>query len=385
MNTNISAILTQIAENEPKIYHAGYLKGKSEGGGGDTEAAYEQGVADGKAYAEAVTMSMIDRSITEIDIPVGVTTIGSYCFSYCGKLKKITIPEGVKSIGANAMNGTALTELTLPMSCENVGTYSIYNCVNLKSITFGNIKTISSNALGANTRCTLYDFTRCEAVPTLNNTNAFNSINANAKILVPASLYDEWIAATNWSNFADYIEADSSLPDVDVPDVDIPSVSEGLEIDGTVVVGRGSCTDSVIVIPDGVTEIGEGAFVNDQVIDTLVLPKSSTWIISGSLDGSSLRRIENYYMGSSFALYGLSLDYISFIDSSGINGLELSGIQGSPVYDFSKCTVIVPINGDVESISKGENTQIIVPESLLGAWKTDTNWAYFADYIVAAE
>jgi hypothetical protein len=32
MNTNLSAILTQIAENEPKIYYAGYLKGKSEGG-----------------------------------------------------------------------------------------------------------------------------------------------------------------------------------------------------------------------------------------------------------------------------------------------------------------------------------------------------------------
>ena len=344
-----------------EVYDAGYEKGKAEGGGGGSD--------------DGVLASLIERSITEFDVPVGVKTIGSYCFSYCGKLKKITIPEGVKSIGANALNGTALTELTLPMSCESVGTYAIYNCASLKSIVFGNVKTISSNALGANTRCTLYDFTRCETVPTLNNTNAFNSINANAKILVPASLYDEWIEATNWSAYADHIEA-------------YYIVSEGLEINGAAVVGRGSCTDSVIVIPDGITQIGEGAFVNDQGIDTLVLPKGGASIIYGSLDGSSLKKIVNCN-GSvdSFALYGLSIERISFVDSQwGFAALGFSGIQGSPIYDFSKCTSVMYLDAyDLEFVSVGENTKFIVPASLYDDWVSDTNWAYFADYIVAAE
>lgn len=43
---SIADKLTQIAENEQRVYNAGYEKGKSEGG--DTTAAYEQGVADGK-------------------------------------------------------------------------------------------------------------------------------------------------------------------------------------------------------------------------------------------------------------------------------------------------------------------------------------------------
>jgi hypothetical protein len=37
------------------------------------------------------------------------------------------------------------------------------------------------------------------------NTNAFNGINAIAKIIVPDALYDEWIAATNWAGYQSYI------------------------------------------------------------------------------------------------------------------------------------------------------------------------------------
>lgn len=41
--------LAVVAENEQKVFAAGYAKGKAEGGGGgDTDVAYQQGVADGK-------------------------------------------------------------------------------------------------------------------------------------------------------------------------------------------------------------------------------------------------------------------------------------------------------------------------------------------------
>jgi hypothetical protein len=39
----------------------------------------------------------------------------------------------------------------------------------------------------------------------LADTSSFNRINKLAKIIVPDNLYDEWIASTNWSLFADYI------------------------------------------------------------------------------------------------------------------------------------------------------------------------------------
>ena len=51
-----------------------------------------------------------------------------------------------------------------------------------------------------------YDFTACVEVPSLDS-DAFYNINPNCKIKVPASLYNDWISATNWSLLADQIES----------------------------------------------------------------------------------------------------------------------------------------------------------------------------------
>jgi hypothetical protein len=45
----------------------------------------------------------------------------------------------------------------------------------------------------------------------LSNSNAFNSIASDCKIVVPDALYDEWKAATNWSTYASYIVKSSEF------------------------------------------------------------------------------------------------------------------------------------------------------------------------------
>ena len=50
-----------------------------------------------------------------------------------------------------------------------------------------------------------YDFSNHTVVPTLSNTNAFINIPSDCKIIVPDNLYDEWIAATNWSTYSSKI------------------------------------------------------------------------------------------------------------------------------------------------------------------------------------
>jgi hypothetical protein len=52
-----------------------------------------------------------------------------------------------------------------------------------------------------------YDFTSHTVVPTLASTGAFQNIPSDCEIRVPAALYDEWIAATNWSTYASKIVA----------------------------------------------------------------------------------------------------------------------------------------------------------------------------------
>lgn len=58
------------------------------------------------------------------------------------------------------------------------------------------------------TGCTsleLVDMTGSTAVPILVDVNNFDSTNDTYKIVVPDSLYDTWIAATNWASIASHI------------------------------------------------------------------------------------------------------------------------------------------------------------------------------------
>ena len=51
----------------------------------------------------------------------------------------------------------------------------------------------------------LVDMTGSTGVPQLSNVNNFSDTNDTYKIVVPDSLYDEWIAATNWASIATHI------------------------------------------------------------------------------------------------------------------------------------------------------------------------------------
>ena len=42
------------------------------------------------------------------------------------------------------------------------------------------------------------------AIPTL-GTNSFSSTASDFKIIVPDDLYEDWISATNWANYASKI------------------------------------------------------------------------------------------------------------------------------------------------------------------------------------
>lgn len=61
-------------------------------------------------------------------------------------------------------------------------------------------------------------------------------------------------------------------------------ISQGLEIENGVLVGRGSCTDKYIVVPQGVSAIGEGALSHEKDILGVLLPESVTEIRDGAFE-----------------------------------------------------------------------------------------------------
>ena len=148
------------------------------------------------------------RSIEEIEIPEGCTTIGGSVFAGCTKLATVKLPESITAIGSTTFNGTVITSFVYPDNVDRIDDRVFINCFKLESVTAPSACLhVEEFAFSGCTKCATYDFTKCKAVPQLYNVNAFEKINANAKILVPADLYDEWVAATNWSAYADYIEA----------------------------------------------------------------------------------------------------------------------------------------------------------------------------------
>ena len=103
----------------------------------------------------------------------------------CDSLKFAILEEGITYIGEDTFRGCAnLTSISIPSTLTEIQQGAFYNCHSMME----------------------YDFTACTQVPTL-DTDAFYNINPNCKIKVPASLYNDWIAETNWSLLADQIEA----------------------------------------------------------------------------------------------------------------------------------------------------------------------------------
>ena len=75
-------------------------------------------------------------SLTAINIPEGVTSIGDGAFYGCSSLTTINIPEGVTSIGSGAFaNCSSLTTITIPENVTSIGNEAFSWCESLTTIT----------------------------------------------------------------------------------------------------------------------------------------------------------------------------------------------------------------------------------------------------------
>lgn len=340
------------------------------------------GFLNGAKYGEdtMILVQMIEGTLAEIVVPAGTKKIGGYAFDNIPSLKKITIPEGVEQIRAQALSWTGIAELELPLSCHTIDSMALQGIWSCKTMRMGNVTSIGEKAFVQCNALVELDFTKCDSVPALASTNALDnySLKNNPKILVPAELYGEWIAATNWAEYADYIVPVGQAPVIETPDY----VSEGLLIENGVLKGRGACTDSVIVVPEEVSEIEMYAFNDDVILDTLILPDREVGVnISAySVYNTPLRVVKNYYSAGSLTFR--DLEYVSFLPNvNSIDGSVFLGEAGT-VYDFSRHSS-VPLLYNTDQFSVNEGARIYVPLTLYKEWKNDTNWACYADYIVA--
>ncbi len=99
--------------------------------------------------------------INSLIIPGSIKEIGGYAFSFCAKLTKVLIQEGVHTIGEAAFGANStLKEIHIPQSVTSIERYAIQNCYELPSVTipdkvacisywtFGGCKNLKSIVIG---------------------------------------------------------------------------------------------------------------------------------------------------------------------------------------------------------------------------------------------
>ena len=170
-------------------------------------------------------------SLTTISFP-NCTSIGNYAFSSCSALTTASFPN-CTYIGASAFqNCSALTTVSFP-SCTSIGGYTFRNCTSLTTVSFPSCTSIGSYAFYNCTSLTIASFPKCTYISGYAFYSCFNLISLNltsvsvvtslpyssafsstpiagysasagqyGSIYVPASLYDAFISATNWTYFS---------------------------------------------------------------------------------------------------------------------------------------------------------------------------------------
>ena len=143
-------------------------------------------------------------ALKSVSLAPTISTLGNYCFDSCSALSRLNIPNKVTSIATYVARYTrALIRLSLSPNIADIGTYSFSQCYSLTKFKApANLTSIKANAFNGCYCIMEYDFTECTVVPTLAATSAFTNTHSSSKFLVPASLVDEWKAATYWSTYA---------------------------------------------------------------------------------------------------------------------------------------------------------------------------------------
>ena len=98
--------------------------------GGRDSVIVAEGIVDIQRYAFAYC------NLRYVELPNSLTTIGHYAFAYCNALEGIVVPDGVRSIKANAFRESVnLRSVAMGCGVEEIGNYSFMGCVGMDTIT----------------------------------------------------------------------------------------------------------------------------------------------------------------------------------------------------------------------------------------------------------
>ncbi len=269
-------------------------------------------------------------SLTSIEIPSGVTSIEKSTFRGCSSLTSIEIPSGVTSIGESAFRGcSSLTSIEIPSGVTSIGKFAFNGCSSLTNIEIpSGVTSIGSNAFGG---CSSLTNIEIPSGVTSIGESAFYGCSSLTNIEIPSGV-------TSIGESAFY--GCSSLTSIEVP-------SEVTVIGDNAFDGCSSLTS--IEIPNGVTTIGDHIFYGCSNLTNIEMPSGVTTIGDYVFYGcSSLTSIE---IPSGVTYIG---DYV-FYGCSSLTNIEIpSGVTSIGKRAFFGCSSLTNIEMPSGVTSIGE-------------------------------
>ena len=328
--------------------------------------------------------------LTGITIPDTVTSIGRYAFNVCSSLTSITIGNGVTSIGEHAFSEcSSLTSITIPNSITSIGESAFFGCSSLTSITipdgvtsikksaFSSCRSLMSITIPDSvTSIGYYAFEDCSSLTSITIPDSVTRIDRSAFEYVPNIVYSGTAGGSPWGARAlnGYIEdglvyEDSSKTKL----LACPSSREGAVVipNGVTSIGEYAFRDcsslTSITIGNGVTSIGDDAFYECSNLTSITIPDSVTSI--GEYTFHSCSSLTSVTIGNGVTRIGRD----AFRDCSSLTSITIPDSVTSiddDVFEGCKSLTSVTIPGSVTSI--GERafddcvslTSITIPDSV---------------------
>ena len=322
--------------------------------------------------------------LSNITIPSNVTNIEKSVFSGCSGMTSVTIPEGVTSIGNGAFSGcTGLTSITIPSTITNIGQSAFYDCSSLTkviapdiaawcTISFSNSSSYTclyySNPLyyahhlysDENTEIT--DLVIPEGVTSIGE-GVFSGFSSLMSVTIPSTV-------TNISKYA--FSYCSSLKKVSVSDIAAwCNIVFGDSNANPLYYAHHLYSDenteiTDLVIPEGVTSIGNSAFSGCTSLTSVTIPEGVTSIGNNAFSGctgltsviipNGVTSIGNGVFSSCSGLTSVTIP--SSVTSIGAYAFQWSGLT----------SVIIPEGvtsiGDEAFDSCSQLKKVVLPESL---------------------